>query len=259
MYRQLPVIRSASLFVATTEDEEEPVRTVTVYELEYMLEAGGTVEVNGKTWHTRKGDILIAKPGDRRNCTLPFCCLYMHLLDVTGDFKQVIDSIPSITHTQDPFYEDTFHSIIKLFLSSKTSDSLIAHGKLLQLIGKLSEQASRPDGISSQTNRTVSKAIRFINANYAKALTVDQLANYCNVSTSYLHKLFIQVRGISPHEAILDRRIIAAKAMLMNTQKSIAEVAVACGFQSHAYFSDCFKRRVGITPGKFRNNTTYRV
>jgi len=80
MYRQLPVIRSASLFVATTEDEEEPVRTVTVYELEYMLEAGGTVEVNGKTWHTRKGDILIAKPGDRRNCTLPFCCLYMHLL-----------------------------------------------------------------------------------------------------------------------------------------------------------------------------------
>lgn len=259
MYRQLPILRSASLFVATTEDEEEPTRTVEVYELEYQLEEGGTVEVNGKTWRTRKGDILIAKPGDRRNCTLPFCCLYMHLTNVTGDFKQVLDAIPSVVHTQDPFYEDTFRSIIKLFLSSKTSDSLIASGKLLQLIGRLSEQAARPDGISGQTNRTVSKAVRYINANYAGELTVDHVAKYCSVSTSYLHKLFMQVRGTSPHETILDRRITAAKAMLMNTQKSIAEVAAACGFQSHAYFSDCFKRKVGTTPGKFRSNTTYRL
>lgn len=259
MFRQMPIIRSSSLFVATTDDEEEPTRTVEVYELEYQLESGGTVEVNGKTWRIRKGDILIAKPGDRRHCTLPFCCLYMHLLNVTGDFKQVLDAIPPVIHTQEPFYEDTFRGIIKLFLSSKTSDSLIACGKLLQMIGKLSEQAARPDGISGQTNRTVSKAIRYINANYARELTVDQIAHYCSVSTSYLHKLFIQVRGMSPHETILERRITAAKAMLMNTQKSIAEVAIACGFQSHAYFSDCFKRRTGSTPGKFRSQTTYRL
>lgn len=259
MYRQIPIIRSTSMFMATKEDEEEPTRTVQVYELEYHLEEGGTIQVNGKTWYTKRGDVLVAKPGDRRNCTLPFCCLYVHLLNVTGGFKQVLDSIPSVVHTQDPFYEDTFRSIIKLFLSSKISDSMIASGKLLQLIGRLSERAARPEGISGQTNRTVSKAVRYINANYAKALSVDQVAGYCNVSTSYLYKLFVQVRGTSPHEMILDRRLTAAKTLLMNTQKSIAEVAEACGFQSHAYFSDCFKRKVGISPGQFRNNTTYRL
>ena len=162
MYRQIPIIRSSSLFVATTEDEKSPARIVEVYELEYQLEEGGTVEFNGKTWTTRKGDILIAKPGDRRNCTLPLCCLYMHLLNVTGEFKQLLDGIPSVVHTQDPFYEDTFRSINQLFLSSKPSDSLIASGKLLQLVGRLSKEASRPDGISGQTNRIVSRAIRYI-------------------------------------------------------------------------------------------------
>ncbi len=259
MLYQLPKFRSASLFVATTEDEEEPTRTVLYYEVEYMLEDGGTVQINGKTWHTRKGDILVAKPGDRRSCTLPFCCLFMHLTDVTGDFKRVMDSIPSVVHTQDPLYEDTFRSIIKLFLSSKTSDSLIAGSKLLLLIGKLSELAVRPDGVSGQTNRIVFRAIRYINAHYAQELTVEEVAKYCNVSTSYLHRLFMRVRGTTPHDCIMDRKITAAKAMLMNTQKSIADVATACGFQSHAYFSDCFKRRTGTTPGKYRSQTTYRL
>lgn len=251
--------RSASLFVADTEDETGPSRTVKFYELEYHLEEGGTVQINGKIWPIRKGDVLIAKPGDRRSCTLPFCCLYTHLADVTGDLKQVLDATPSVVHTQDPFYEDAFRSIIKLFLSSRASDSLIASGKLLQLIGRLSELAARPDGISRETNRIVFNAVRYINANFAHDLTVDKVAKHCHVSTSYLHRLFMRVQGIGPHETILNRRITAAKSMLMNTQRSIAEVAAACGFQSHAYFSDCFKRKVGITPGNFRNNTTYKL
>lgn len=259
MQYQSPNLRSASMFVATTEDEDEPTRTVLCYELEYLQEEGGTVQINGKTWHIRKGDILIAKPGDRRSCTLPFRCLYMHLTHVTGEYKQLLDGIPSVVHTQDPFYEDAFRSIIKLFLSSKAADKLIAAGKIFLLTGKLSELAARPSDISGQTNRIVFKAIRYISAHYANGLTVEQVANYCHVSTSYLHRLFMQVRGMSPHDTILDQKLNAAKAMLMNTQNSIAEVATACGFQSHAYFSDCFKRKVGTTPGKFRSDTSYRL
>lgn len=260
MLYQFPRFRSASLFVATREDEEEPTRTIPdYYELEYLLEGGGTVQINGKTWPTQKGDILVGKPGDRRRCTLPISCLYLHLANVTGDLKQILDSLPPMTHVQDPFYEECFRSIIKLFLSSRTADSLTAFGTLFLMVGKLADLAARPEGVSKQTNRIVARAIRYISINYAENPTIEDVAKHCNVSAAYLHRLFVRVRGVTPHECIMDRKITAAKVLLMNTQKTIAEVAIACGFQSHSYFSDCFKRKVGTTPGKFRSDTSYRL
>lgn len=105
----------------------------------------------------------------------------------------------------------------------------------------------------------VADAIRFININYAKPISVDDVAEHCSVSTSYLHKLFAKVRGTTPHDAIVDRRIMAAKHLLMNTKSSIFEVAEKCGFRSQAYFSDCFRKRTDCSPSQFRNQTSYKL
>lgn len=259
MPRTLPVLRSASLFVGNQADEDEGIRTVEVYEIEYYFEDGGTNQVNGIRYPIKRGDVLIAKPGDLRHSTLPFCCLYLHILKATGDIKQLLDSLPSVISTDDSFYEETFRSIIQLFLSASPADQITATGMLLQLIGRLSTLKYSATSTVNQANRIVSKAMRYISAHYAEDITVETVAKSCNVSVSYLHKLFMKIRGISPHAAILNHRIKTAKAMLMNSKLSLSEIAVQCGFHSQAYFSDCFKRKVGTAPGEFRSSTIYRL
>jgi transcriptional regulator GlxA family with amidase domain len=63
--------------------------------------------------------------------------------------------------------------------------------------------------------------------------------------------------GQSPHDYLLTRRISAAKGLLIGTDLPLSEVAIRCGFNSQAYFSDCFRRKTGQTPGSFRKNASY--
>ena len=260
MNTTIPNLRSASLFVANHDDVCDPVRIVDVYELEYHIADGGISEINGVYHHIRKGTIIIAKPGDKRHLEAqPFCCLYLHLKNVTGELKQILDSLPSTLFTQDPSFDECFRSIIKLFISSNISDHLVCSGMILQLVGNISKLQYSASATDAQSNRIVASAMRFININYAKYISVDDVAKYCSVSTSYLHKLFAKTQGTTPHDAIIERRIMAAKHLLMNTKLSLSEVAEKCGFRSQAYFSDCFRKRADSTPSQFRYQTSYKL
>ena len=131
----------------------------------------------------------------------------------------------------------------------------LSHKELLLLLGRL-EQCCRP-GTSAESGSAVEQARQYINAHYAEELSVEVLAAQCNVSASYLHKLFAEKLGQSPHEVLVNCRIAAAKGLLMNSDRPLSEIAVSCGFNSQAYFSDCFKRRTGMSPGQFRRNAEH--
>lgn len=260
MHRTIPTIRSASLFVPDETDEGGPIRTVGLYEIEYCLVDGGVLYINGQQHTLRKGNIIIAKPGYRRRLVAkPFSCLYIHLEDVEGEVMQILDAVPPVLYSDDRYYEETFQSVIKLFLSSRAGDDLIASGKLLQMIGKLSQLQIFPTEYISSANRVVAKAMKYININYSATINVDDIARHCNVSPSYLHKIFSKIRGTTPYEAIIDRRIMEAKHLLMNTTLTSSRIAERCGFHSQAYFSSCFRRKTGTTPTQFRQQTSYHL
>lgn len=259
MPSDMPYICSASMFVGEPDDERESLRVVTSYELEYFMDDGGFVEINRALFPIQKGTIVIGKPGDRRRLVLPCCCLYLHFHCGEGIVQQVLENLPSVTFADDNYFEEAFRSIIHSYLSADLADQVSTIGKLLQLIGRLSKL--EPDSVDSdrRENRTVAIAMRYIAFHYHEDISVQSLAKRCNVSTSYLHKLFIRQIGSSPYEAILDHRIKVAKIMLTGKAYTIEQVALRCGFHSLSRFSQCFKQRVGVTPGQFRHDTAYRL
>lgn len=258
MIKTIPTIRSAKLFVADKTDEGGPAQTVSLYKIEYCLEDGGIAQVNGQNYNVRKGTIIFVKPGDRRYLvSRPFSCFYINMENVEGEIMQLLDAIPTVLYSEDRFYEETFQSIVKLFLSCRTGDNLVASGKLLQLIGKLSQLQFLPVENVSSANRVVARAMKYININYPQDINVEDVAKHCNVSPSYLHKIFVKVRGTTPYEAIVDRRIVEAKRLLMNTTLTSSAISERCGFHSQAYFSSRFRRKTGTTPIQFRKQTFY--
>ena len=103
----------------------------------------------------------------------------------------------------------------------------------------------------------ISTAQAYIKKNYEQNISVDEIANACNVSTSYLHKIFKNKLGITPSIYLLNHRISVAQNLLVNSNQTLTEIAFNCGFNSGSYFSDCFKKNVGVTPKDFRKNKVY--
>lgn len=103
----------------------------------------------------------------------------------------------------------------------------------------------------------VMQAMHFIRQYACQGIKTEQVADYVGVSRSSLEWYFRRELGRSVHDEILRFKLDAAKEMLQNKehmQRSIAEIAVSCGFTSVQYMHAVFKRELGCTPREYQDS-----
>ncbi len=103
----------------------------------------------------------------------------------------------------------------------------------------------------------INRLISFLNEAFADKITVDDMAEFVNLSPSHFTRVFREETGFSPTDFLIDLRVQKAKKYLLNHEQTIAEIAFNCGFSSSAYFATCFFKRTGITPTEFRRNRLF--
>ena len=163
-----------------------------------------------------------------------------------------------VTYTERPeSFETAFANVRSWFLSDDPFDRLAAVGEVLKLLQMLRRQRQKTG--EAGEGDVLLAAQNFMEQHFHEELSVEDIAQACHVSASYLHRLFAQQMQLTPHAALIQRRITAAKAMLANEAFPIAEVAWRCGFNSPSYFSDCFRRQTGLSPREFRDSMTYQL
>lgn len=92
-----------------------------------------------------------------------------------------------------------------------------------------------------------------INLNFSDPeLTVARLAEVCNISEEYFRRLYKAAYGISPHAAILEKRIEKAKSLLESGYFEVSIVCEESGFSNAKHFSTAFRKKVGITPSEYK-------
>ena len=101
-------------------------------------------------------------------------------------------------------------------------------------------------------NTYIRKALRYISENYGTHLEMGQVAEAVGLSPGYFSSLFRQVVGVSFREHLNRVRIEESKHLLLSTDYSLADIAVAMGFPDQSYYCKVFKKAVGLTLGKFR-------
>lgn len=92
----------------------------------------------------------------------------------------------------------------------------------------------------------------YIDEHVDRSISLAELAQWTGYSVNHFARLFKQAFRMPPHQYVIERRIERAKGLLLDHRRSIAEVAVSCGFATQAHLHTAFKQRLGITPGEFR-------
>jgi AraC-like DNA-binding protein len=105
---------------------------------------------------------------------------------------------------------------------------------------------------ASRSQRVVSKIIRFIDANISGDLSMPRFEQAVGLSSRQIHRIFVEVTGMSCHNYVINRRLEVARSMLQaDSSLSVKEVAFATGFASAAHFSSSFRKLFGVKPSDY--------
>lgn len=101
----------------------------------------------------------------------------------------------------------------------------------------------------------VAAAIREIEAHYDQDLTLKDLSRLYFLHEKYLGRLFRRQTGRSFHRYLLETRLARAEVLLKTTRMKSTDVAMACGFNSAAYFNRTFAAAYGMPPSQYRKQS----
>lgn len=103
----------------------------------------------------------------------------------------------------------------------------------------------------------VERVIKYMYANLADQITIDDMARTAMFSKFHFSRLFHAVTGLSPGRFLSAVRLQAAKRMLISTTMSVTEICFRTGYNSVGTFSSRFAALVGIPPTVYRYNGGY--
>jgi AraC-like DNA-binding protein len=131
-----------------------------------------------------------------------------------------------------------------------------ARGVFLEFLAWLQRDLLRasntgvPSGV--KISPEIQRSITYVDRNIGMSFSVDQMAEAACLSPSQFRRLFHEQMGLGPHDYLVHRRVENSKGMLLNSKKSVTDIALDLGFASSAHFAAVFRRFVGITPSQFR-------
>jgi AraC family transcriptional regulator of arabinose operon len=110
------------------------------------------------------------------------------------------------------------------------------------------------DIVTSEPITPTNRAILYMQSNLSTAITLDNIAQAANLSTSFFSRKFRQDTGYAPIEYFNHLRIQRACQLLHFSDLRINEVAAQLGIDDPFYFSRLFKKQIGVSPAEYRKS-----
>jgi AraC-like DNA-binding protein/ligand-binding sensor protein len=135
-----------------------------------------------------------------------------------------------------------------------TKKQYVATLRLLEIFGRHLSILSNQIAVESSAEEppAIARAKRFIAQNQNGALCLATVAKAVNTSTFYFCKLFKRATGLTFTDYVARVRIEKAKALLLDSNRRVSEVAYDVGFQSLTHFNRVFRKIVGQSPTSYR-------
>ncbi len=216
---------------------------------EILVVTKGTVEytVGNKTKQMQRNDAVLVFPhqphkmysGDSDAYTV--CCFDGSLIHYFA--KKHDGYLP-----EDPFITLS-PALAEMFIQARDSKNICAiKGCLYSICAMLEHSQNWHPRTKSPTDGLLIDILEYVEKNYGSDCDLSDLAATLSYNPSYIAKLFIRHVGMSFREFVMQRRVREACYMLSNTDLSVLEISVACGFRSLRTFNRNFRDITGYSP-----------
>ena len=136
--------------------------------------------------------------------------------------------------------------------SGLPGSDLMMLSKVLEIFVLIAREYSRSSNSKAQTLYRLGEVISRMENQYSENWTVARLSRIAAMAPSTFLGVFKEAMGTSPIEYLLNLRITKAAGLLVNSQKSITEIAQDCGFNDSNYFSRQFRNYYNCSPREYR-------
>lgn len=149
----------------------------------------------------------------------------------------------------------TFNRITQAIRANRPALQQILAGATDNLMGLFYSAQQAQPAADAQNANVIEHAIGRIQNEFDRELDVKLLARELGVSYSWFRHTFVAHTGLSPHQYLLEFRLVRARSLLAETELSIKEIAMQTGFGDEFYFSRLFRQKLNQTPSQWRNRS----
>lgn len=223
------------------------------YFLMYVKSGELSVTYRGNEYQAKQGDFCFIdcqEPHIYRSVSnSEFIWLHFGGSNTADFFEEIMRSFGAVftPANADRIYMQ-LSKLIDLFRENDSIEENAATTRIYSILCSLLYSSSIDETISPM----ISSAQKYLREHLAYSTSVPELAAHCHLSPSQFTRLFKTYTGQSPHEYTINLRINQAKILLLETELSITEIASRVGYDYSTSFEAIFKRKVGISPRRFR-------
>lgn len=173
-------------------------------------------------------------------------------------YKFISPKNPVISIKAEDTVMATFSRVMQSIRENRPALQQILAGTTDNLMGLVYSAQQAQPATDVQNVNVIERAITRIQNEFERDLNMSQLAQELGVSYSWFRHTFTAHTGLSPHQYLLEFRLVRARNLLAETELSIKEIAAQTGFEDEFYFSRLFRQKLNLTPSQWRNRGRYR-
>ncbi len=226
-----------------------------IYCMEYILSGKGTVHVDDIAFTAQAGDIYILPARSRHkyysDAKDPWIKIWFNIRGELVDQLFACYGLENIYHIKNlPIYP-----LFREFLDSAraTEDVYAAQDACALVFLKIVQALATHIHLEPAQNVSLAQRLKEKIDNLTDFATdFDALLTDLYCTKSHAIRVFKKAFGITPYNYLLQRKLAHAKMLLENSAMSIRDISLALGFRDSHYFSNFFKKEVGVSPLQYR-------
>lgn len=222
------------------------------FECVFYLNGCGKITVSNEVYGYFGPTISIVGPNIKHDeTTEEFSKLFIVLFDVNN--KKLFENykLVKLTDEQSALFFDFFDKIQLEYKNRDRHYSTIINAYFEIFLTQFLRITNAND-CHSNYEELIKQVKSYIKENYQRNIDFKVIAESYGYSYDRFRHIFAEEANISLNQYLLNCRIYEAKQLLLNTDYSIKEIAIRCGFKDTGYFIKYFSNKMNITPNKFR-------
>lgn len=172
------------------------------------------------------------------------CCHEPDATAQSSGWANVVMGLLQVANASLPSGETRVRDLI-----ARASALIHSTERVTSVSGTLADCCFRPAGL---TRWQASRVDEYIDTHLCETIRMASLAAVTKLSTSYFFHAFRAAFGESPYRYVVRRRIEIAKELMISSGKTLADIALDCGFADQPHMTRQFKQFVGLTPAAWR-------